>query len=516
MISKFSLGLQKLSRGEFKESGKTVLEAPTYLFRNVIHGNKLLEDYFRDNPQMPELVDALIKAGGRVRMDSFYKNSAIEGFMKAFRSGNYLGATVRTPGALVEAVAKPILQELVPRQKLGVFMDLAKDILGQAKKEDWSDAKTILRLQEAWDSVDNRLGELVYDNLFWNKALKDLSMGSVRSVGWNLGTNRELGGGLKDITSTPYKLVTGGEIRMTPRMAYTITLPIVVGLEGAILSYLLTGQTPQELIDYYYPKTGKKNADGTDERISLPSYMKDVFAVANEGVLKTASNKLNPIFSTIIDILQNKDYYGTEIRNANDPLVKQIGQEFKFLSSQFMPFSIQNATHGQSPVAKYGSFMGITVAPSYITKTPLEKKISGMYENRFGHTTQTQAQKAEEDFKSQIRKAYIAGDMDTANKLMQEAEQKGYFTTEASETKCINDSDLPSGIRMFRRLPSEDQQKLLKQMNLAELNQYAWYADEETDSKLSTLSDNAKQFVDMVDNGEIQQPIWKAGKIINQ
>jgi hypothetical protein len=181
-----------------------------------------------------------------------------------------------------------------------------------------------------------------------------------------------------------------------------------------------------------------------------------------------------------------------------------------------MPFSIQNATHGQSPVAKYGSFMGITVAPSYITKTSLEKKISGMYENRFGHTTQTQDQKAEEDFKSQIRNAYIAGDMDTANKLMQEAEQKGYFTTEASETKFINDSDLPSGIRMFRRLPSEDQQKLLKQMNLAELNQYAWYADEETDSKLSTLSDNAKQFVDMVDNGEIQQPIWKAGKIINQ
>jgi len=516
IISKFALGLQQLSRGEVKKFIKTSLEAPTYFFRNVIHGNKLLEDYFKENPQMPELVDALIKAGGRVRMDSFYKNGAVESFLKALRSENYLGATVRTPGALIEAVSKPILQELVPRQKLGIFMDLAKDIFEQAKKEEWSDAKTTLRLQEAWDSMDNRLGEMVYDNLFWNKALKDLSMASVRAVGWNLGTLRELGGGLKDIVSIPYKLITGGEIRMTPRMAYTIALPIVVGVEGAILNYLFTGKPPETLLDYYYPKTGRKNPDGTDERISLPSYMKDVFAVGEEGLFKVASNKLNPIFGTIIDMLQNKDYYGTEIRNTNDPLVKQIAQEFQFLVSQFEPFSIQNAIRGQSPLAKYGSLVGLTVAPSYITKTPLEKKIMGMYEYRFGKETQTKGQKERQDFLNQIRKAYTAGDKETANKLLQEAEQKGYFTTKAVESKFVGDSDLPLGVRMFRRLPSEDQEKLLKDMNLAELNQYAWYASEEVKSKLSSLSENTKQFVEMVNNGEIKKPIWKAGKIINQ
>jgi hypothetical protein len=69
---------------------------------------------------------------------------------------------------------------------------------------------------------------------------------------------------------------------------------------------------------------------------------------------------------------------------------------------------------------------------------------------------------------------------------------------------------------MFRRLPSEDQEKLLKDMNLAELNQYAWYVSKDVKSKLSTLSENTKQFVEMVNNGEIKKPIWKAGKIINQ
>jgi hypothetical protein len=53
----------------------------------------------------------------------------------------------------------------------------------------------------ACDSVDNRMGQLVYDNLFWDRTLKDLMMISVQSVGWNLGTLRELGGAAVDLGS---------------------------------------------------------------------------------------------------------------------------------------------------------------------------------------------------------------------------------------------------------------------------------------------------------------------------
>jgi hypothetical protein len=50
----------------------------------------------------------------------------------------------------------------------------------------------------AWDSVDNRLGQLVYDNLFWHNMTKDLGLVATRSLGWNLGTIRELAGGVAD------------------------------------------------------------------------------------------------------------------------------------------------------------------------------------------------------------------------------------------------------------------------------------------------------------------------------
>jgi hypothetical protein len=38
-------------------------------------------------------------------------------------------------------------------------------------------------LDKAWDSTDDRLGQVVYDNLFWNRTGKDLAHALVRSVG---------------------------------------------------------------------------------------------------------------------------------------------------------------------------------------------------------------------------------------------------------------------------------------------------------------------------------------------
>jgi len=52
----------------------------------------------------------------------------------------------------------------------------------------------------------------------------------------------------------------------------------MVGMMGALTTYLYTGKGPETLEDYYHPKTGRQNDNGDDERVNLPSYMKDVFA----------------------------------------------------------------------------------------------------------------------------------------------------------------------------------------------------------------------------------------------
>ena len=52
-----------------------------------------------------------------------------------------------------------------------------------------------LALRALGKQIDNRFGEMTYGSLFWNRTLKDASIGSFLSLGWNLGFAREFGGG---------------------------------------------------------------------------------------------------------------------------------------------------------------------------------------------------------------------------------------------------------------------------------------------------------------------------------
>ena len=104
------------------------------------------------------------------------------------------------------------------------------------------------------------MGQMVYDNLFWHRATKDMAMASVRSVGWNLGTAREVGGGIFDLAEAPARALRG-ERAMTHKMAYIVALPAVVALYGSMYQYLRTGSGPTSLKDAFYPRTGNVNPD---------------------------------------------------------------------------------------------------------------------------------------------------------------------------------------------------------------------------------------------------------------
>jgi hypothetical protein len=136
-----------------------------------------------------------------------------------------------------------------------------------------------------------------------------------------------------------------------------------------------TGQNPQELKDYFYPKTGNKLPNGEDERVSFPSYLKDVVSVKRHPAM-TVVHKLHPMWGSIAAMLQNKDYYGTEVRHPDDPIMDQVGQELEFVVKQFKPYSFQGAQRrgeseeGIEPVIE--SFFGIMPMPAELTRTPAE------------------------------------------------------------------------------------------------------------------------------------------------
>lgn len=474
IVSKNALGVEQLASGKPLQALKsfaTSLAAPVTNYRL---GGKALAEYNRPGSiggRMSEIVAALSKGGGRVSMSDLYKNNSIDRLLKAVAERRVVGAVSNAIPAALEFAAKPIMEYLVPRQKLGIFADLMSHKLDELGPNVSPDQLT----REAgliWDSVDNRMGQVVYDNYFWNKAFQDLSMASVRSVGWNAGTVRELGGGVMDAVKAPGR-IRRGEAVMTHKLAYAISLPITVGMMGAITHFLYTGTAPETLDDYYHPKTGRKNDQGEDERVNLPSYMKDVFAYKRHP-WQTVQNKLHPMIGIVGDMLNNKDYFGDEIRNPDDPIVVQMQQEARFIAKAVAPYGVQNLleqrARGQSLATQAASFIGITPASREDVRSPAENLMS-QYIAQSTPGSGTPEEQDARGVRREVRDLVRAGQ--TASPTVINAVKSGLLSR-TSVNEAAKNALLPPSLVSFKRLTYDQAVKVYNAGTPDE--QRLWYA----------------------------------------
>ena len=397
MLSKQSLGIHQISRGDIVKGIGSVIQAynPAQPLMNLYKGDKLLKAYLGriDDPDMAPIVDALQQAGGRVKMDDFYRVAGVNEFKQALRAGRNFEAARKFLPWVMDKINWPVFEALVPRQKLGVFFDMAKYELEKNPDMGLEEKRRVMG--KLWDSVDNRMGQMVYDNVFWNRMLKDALMATVRSVGWNLGTFRELGGGVLDVKDIIK------DKQLSHRTSYVISMVMGTAMLGAAIGYLY-GQVPKELKDYFFPRTGRIRPDGSPDRLSLPSYMKDVYEYGHDirGFVKygedpthTLKNKMHPLISTISQMLNNEDFYGGNIRSPGDPAVQQIKDEAEFLLKQVLPFGVRNyqqqakLKEEEPTIEGYltnPSMYGLTPAPGYITKTDAMIESGEVWKNKDG------------------------------------------------------------------------------------------------------------------------------------
>ncbi len=304
----------------------------------------------------------------------------------------------------------------VPRLKMAAYLDLAAmELKTLGPEPDLTEVRRVLG--QAWDSIDNRFGQLRYDNLFWHNALKDLGMASVRALGWNVGTIREMFGvvpaQLKQLGLTgggggkpPRRTVHTGtnaegepeyrqipESRLHRKTAWFVSMVFMYGLAGAVLMYLTTGKRPKELRDYFFPESGELDAQGHPMRVSIAGYFKDLYAVTHDfprSLFTTATHKIHPLLSLLADVLTNEDFFGTEIRNPDDPWVQQLGEVLRFVVKEYRPIVVANQQ--QRPGHGVESFFGITPAPASVRRTALENYLVAQIPAR--HRTQDQAEAA--------------------------------------------------------------------------------------------------------------------------
>jgi hypothetical protein len=376
-ISRLALSYEAMLRGHPLEAAKFAVTTPVVPFTAFLKGDKMLKEWYEPGSQgaeIGELADRATEAGARARMDQIYRTRIAAEMEKALHTWNLPGAALRVPSAAAETLTNVIMDQVVPRLKMGVFADMARfhlDAMGKGAKP----IDVTRQMANDWNSVENRLGEVTRDNLFWNRYARDLATMLMRADQWTLGTIREIGGAAGDIAAQPARALKGEPVNLN-RLTYVAAMVTLHMAYSALYQYAHTGQGPQELEDYFFPKNGQTDEQGRAQRSVIPSYVKDVYGIARHPIT-TFENKEAAGLALASQLIRNRDFYNVEIRHPDDAWFKQLEDTGLYVAKGFTPFAVRNFLRERGLGAPGGlsaeQFIGVSPAPADLDRSPAER-----------------------------------------------------------------------------------------------------------------------------------------------
>jgi hypothetical protein len=317
----------------------------------------------------------------------------------------------------------PLFNYYIPSLKYSLFFKMMSEAASEHARELDNGSLTRATLaRRVADSVENRFGELNFDNLFLNRTTKSALQFLFRSVTYKLGTVREFsgaGGGQMRELATWAKDAAGllgggggkgggdgieglneeeepkksfGEKalpRLDPRASWVASLMILTAMVGTIAAKLLSKKYPWEWVEddkelpggelnklqleMAHPRTGEMDSRGKPVRASLPTYWKDIEHATSDPKRYLLSS-LSSIVSRGMDTAENRNYFGDYVYNPNAGLgtkAKQIGA-YNFPTPFFASNFMRGKAQGESKTAWLSAF-GFPKAPSDLDFTPAEK-----------------------------------------------------------------------------------------------------------------------------------------------
>jgi hypothetical protein len=404
-VSQFALGLRYASEGRIGKAIGKVATAPIAPITNYLTGRQVQRAMLEPGygpPEIQKIGELAVQAGLRATVDPFWKTQITRNMVRAWHEGGvkgYAATVLRLPFAASEQMMRPILEYLVPRQKLGVFAGMAQQELERlGSNADIHAVRDVMA--HAADATEDRMGQMTYDNLFYNRVIRDAALMGFRAYGWTFGKYRALFGGLSDVVGTPGRIARGEPV-LTHRMTYLVALPMVVAGSGSIMNYLMTGQPPQDWKDALMPRTGKLDRNGNPQRLSLPTYVKDILSDWHDfpntrKMLVSFSHKLNPWFSVAADVINNADFFNTTVYNEDDPFLKQQFDKFAFVMKSATPFSVTGAMRlresNPSLMQQVLPFFGFVPAKAELSMTPAQIRATELMREQLPQGARTQEQ----------------------------------------------------------------------------------------------------------------------------
>jgi hypothetical protein len=407
----------------------------------------------------------VVAGGHRPRAETDLIKILSQHFKEAFKLKGDLALGHRG-NELLQGLSSPTMEVIVPFMKGGsnAFKYLAEVRRWERNHPDQTPTVEDLRniAYETGRISDAIFGQMARDNVGMSAMLKSLLTGVLQFPTWQFGT--VTAGvrsviGAKDVVGKVFDMMQGKEIRqlvMKDRLAlqYVTGLIFSVGLVGGLMNWAMTGKKPETMADYFFPKTGEINPNGSEERLQLPSYFKDAMGVSHHP-FKTIGAKLASPIHILTDLIANKDYWGNMVYDPNDWIGQRGIDVLKYMAKTTAPFALQSFDQGakQTPGRAAMSLFGVRPVPRETSNTEALNVIDQY--NQQNRATMTSKEAAEErNLKVELRKLAGAGDEEGFKEAARAAMTEGKLTRQQIKT-IVDESQAPPGIGRFIGLPVE-------------------------------------------------------------
>jgi hypothetical protein len=485
------IGIRKIvNLGDVKGGIKDVLTAPFSPKTTFSLGRKYFKfatakefenspegkSFLQKNPRAKEYLDDFFQGGGLAKQHEDLKHNVYKALKENIGKDNYIGATLRALPALNEGVMDPLFNVYIPSLKIGLFMKEFPLVLAENKSRLDSGKVTREELsRKTIDAIDNRLGEMNVDNLYWNKTFKTSMQFMLRSVTWKLGNIRQMGGAAPEQAIEFFNAVKENrKPNLSPKMAWLFGLSLTQVVLSSVIQHMSLDDDDKnkDIKDFKDIVAPRINSTDNKERVVIPTYYKDLLHFWHAPTEYVSSGISGP-FSKMLDLYNNEDFYKYNIYDDTDPVYKQLIDAGKYAAPK--PFSITSAQKMREkgePISKQAfSFMGFNKAPGYLEHSDLESEILDLYNIR-NTSVKPLKMKEANDKKKEIREMYKK-DIGKAQEMANEAVKEGLLrpTQVARLFKDVAKNE-DAMIFFFKRLPESDKEYLATKMTEEEKKKF--------------------------------------------
>jgi hypothetical protein len=421
-LSQIVGGAKTVAKGAWKRDGAEILRGGTMLGKGVVGhatalaapitrafgtGRKLQQVYLGRVPGSPDfrrLSKLYAEAGGRgtgkahaidyefSRAGSYFSAWRRRSLKHEMRQGLREIGEAKRPvlkgalfvidsiGRVMDSFTEPLFKHYIPLLKNGIWADTMRAWLEANPHASYDEQLAVA--SKIVDSVDNRLGEMINDNIMWKTTAKQVASIGMLSYSWNIGKIREILGGMQAGAKTFGKGLDIASADYDPRVAYVVAFPMAVATVNAIYQYLKTGKPPESPHDLMAPRTGgmvpgsgkQGRSTPVPETALLPGDEKEIFGwynmlAGNTPISQEIYNKANPLIRTGIDLMRKQDWKDQPFVHPDPTAPQWLKDYFDHVVGGVDPISVQRFMQGE----KRGSHMswpeealGIRQSPQYV------------------------------------------------------------------------------------------------------------------------------------------------------